>query len=66
MGTITVKQCDVFRTVKTPIHTYRVSLKRVQATGDVDEVVFAAERDLSDRALKRLLRLVERGLAPPK
>jgi len=43
-----------------------VSLKRVQATGDVDEVVFAAERDLSDRALKRLLRLVERGLAPPK
>lgn len=54
--------CDVFGSTK-GVENYRVVISR---TGDTEQGdAFEAELDMCQRALKRLIRFIERGSAPP-
>ena len=70
MGLVTVPQCDVFGTLKTPIHNYQITVKRFISHGKGEDVsmdmVFGVDKYLSNRGLDRLLAFVERGTTPPK
>lgn len=60
------KRCDVFRTIKN-VDTYKVEITADPLNeGKPRRLIFIRTKDLSNRALARLLNLNERGLAPPK
>jgi len=60
MAEVTEKRCDVFAG-RAPAKRYEVLI----IGSDGDETAFAKTVDLSDRALKRLERFIERGVHVP-
>jgi hypothetical protein len=59
------RTCDYCERPATAACTYRVTVAKVTATGDTEEVV-NLERDLCDRDLTRMLAFIRRGVGLEK